>query len=91
MLVFKEALNLFSQVLVYLKLNASWVNFCMCPLQLGSILPRTNLRTAEGEVRHVIIKDEVFSVSQMRFSFYELYVISHSDLVMALNLLPKHP
>lgn len=87
MLVFKEALNLFSWVLVYLKLNASWVNFCMYPLHLDNILPRT----AEEEIRYSIIKEEVLSVSQMRFSLYELYVISHSDLVITLKLLPKQP
>lgn len=48
MYMFKDAFNLFSWGLMYLKLNASWVNFCICPVQTHFILPRTELRIAEG-------------------------------------------
>lgn len=51
--VFKATFDLFSWILVYLKLNTSWVNFCMCPVQMDFILPRTDVGIADGgEVTH---------------------------------------
>lgn len=51
--VFTDTFNFFSLFLMYLKLNDSWVNFCMCSVQTHFILPRTDLRIAEGgEVTH---------------------------------------
>lgn len=53
----------------------------MSPLHLDSILLRTNLRKAEEEIRHSIIKEEALRVSQMSFSLQELYVISQICLL----------